>query len=102
MIGLGQSEHGRKTLCAALSYAASGLAIFPCQYRAKEPAVHRGFYSATTNPATIQRWFGGTVDFNIALRTGLISGVMVLDVDDRHGGCRARAARGRIRQRPYG
>jgi hypothetical protein len=86
MIGLGQSEHGRKTLCAALSYAASGLAVFPCLYRAKEPAVPRGFYSATTNPATIKRWFGGTVDFNIAIRTGLASEAWVLDVDDRHGG----------------
>jgi hypothetical protein len=69
-----------------LDYATQGLSVFPCRHRTKKPAVHRGFYSATTNPATIQRWFGGTVDFNIAVRTGLISGAMVLDVDDRHGG----------------
>jgi hypothetical protein len=83
---LNDAELARKVLEAALDYATQGLFVFPCRHRTKEPAVHRGFYSATTNPATIHRWFGGTVDFNIAVRTGLISGIMVLDVDDRHGG----------------
>jgi hypothetical protein len=34
----------------------------------------------------IRRWFGGTVRYNIAIRTGLASGAWVLDVDHRHGG----------------
>ena len=50
-------------LAAALDYAAAGLAVFPCVFGTKEPAVPRGFYSATTNPATIKRWFGGTVNY---------------------------------------
>jgi hypothetical protein len=80
-------DSGRKEfLDAALAYAAAGLAVFPCVFRTKEPAVRRGFYSATTNPEVIRRWFGGTVRHNIAIRTGLASGAWVLDVDDRHGG----------------
>jgi hypothetical protein len=73
-------------LCAALDYAARGFSVFPCVFRTKRPAFKGGFKSATTNPATIRRWFGGTQRYNIAVRTGLASGIIVLDVDDRHGG----------------
>jgi hypothetical protein len=69
------------TLSAALDYAALGLAVFPCGFRSKEPATRRGFYDASTNPATIRRWFGGDVAYNVAVRTGLASGVWVLDED---------------------
>jgi hypothetical protein len=70
----------------ALDYAAQGLSVFPCVFGTKEPAVRRGFYSASTNPEVIRRWFGGTLQYNIAIRTGLASGAWVLDIDDRHGG----------------
>ena len=69
-------------LSAALHYASHGLAVFPCIARSKEPAVRRGFYSATTNPAMIRRWFGGGHDYNVAVRTGLASGAWVLDIDE--------------------
>jgi hypothetical protein len=89
MLDLNQPDHGRKTLCAALDYAAAGLAVFPCSFRTKVPAgliARHGCYSATTNPETIRRWFGGSVEYNIAIRTGLASGAWVLDADDRHNG----------------
>ena len=44
-------------LAAALDYAARGLPVFPCMPRGKTPAVARGFHSATTNPATIRRYW---------------------------------------------
>lgn len=67
----------------ALDYAALGLAAFPLVARSKEPATRRGFYDATTNPATLRRWFGGACEYNIAIRTGMASGgVWVLDIDD--------------------
>lgn len=69
---------------AALLYAAAGLAVFPCQPRAKEPAVARGFLAATTNPQTIRRLWR-MADRNIGLRTGAASAVWVLDIDGPAG-----------------
>ena len=69
---------------AALDYAAHGLAVFPLAYRSKVPlARSRGLDDATTNPATLRRWFGRGESYNVAIRTGAASGgVWVLDVDD--------------------
>lgn len=77
-----QDPDCREMLASALSLAASGIAVFPCIWRKKEPATRRGFYDATTNPATIQRWFGGNFKRNLAVRTGLASDLWILDVDD--------------------
>ena len=73
------------TLDAALAYAGrNSFAVFPCLPRAKEPAVKRGFYAATTNPETIRR-FWRVADRNIAIRTGMASRVWILDVDGEDG-----------------
>jgi hypothetical protein len=72
------------TLDAALGYAAHGLCVFPCLPRAKEPAIHRGFHAATTNPETIRR-FWRVADRNVAIRTGMASGIWILDVDGEDG-----------------
>jgi hypothetical protein len=73
-----------------LDYAALGFAVFPCLSRSKEPAVSRGFYNATTNPAVIRRWFGDTShNYNIAIRTGVASGVAVFDIDGPNGAAAA-------------
>jgi hypothetical protein len=71
-------------LATALALAAEGIAVFPIKYQSKEPDTYRGFYDATTNPATIKRWFGGAMKRNLAVRTGRASGIWVLDVDDPH------------------
>jgi hypothetical protein len=67
-------------LDAALIYATAGLAVFPCKPRDKVPATPRGFHDATTNPATIRRFWRIT-DGNIGMPTGAISGFWVLDID---------------------
>ena len=72
-------------LKAALDYAARGWQCFPLKPQSKEPATRRGFYDATTNPATLQRWFAGGFAYNIAIRTGTPSGVFVLDIDGDAG-----------------
>jgi hypothetical protein len=78
-----QDHYCRSVLEAALALAAEGIAVFPLKYAAKEPEAHsRGFYDATTNPATIRRWFGGKFKRNLGARTGQASGVWVLDEDE--------------------
>ena len=69
----------------ALAYAVRGWQVFAIKAQSKEPATRRGFYEATSNPATIRRWFGCGYPYNIAVRTGEPSGVFVLDVDGEIG-----------------
>ena len=70
---------------AALLYAAQwSLAVFPLIAELKEPAIARGFYAATTNPETIKRYWR-VPDRNVAIATGAVSAVWVVDIDDRQG-----------------
>ena len=71
-------------LDAALAYAAQQLYVFPLHPASKAPAVSRGFYSSTTNPAPIKRYWRIS-NRNVAVRTGLLSGIWVLDVDGDRG-----------------
>lgn len=72
-------------LDAALNYAARGLAVFPCVPLGKEPAIKGGFYAATTNPETLNRYWR-QAKRNIGIRAGAASGFWALDVDpDRNG-----------------
>lgn len=73
------------TLSAVLDYAARRWQVFPCKPGSKEPATKRGFYDATTNPATLRRWFGRGFRHNIGIRTGAASGVFILDIDGELG-----------------
>jgi Bifunctional DNA primase/polymerase, N-terminal len=77
-----QDGYCHDVLTAALALTSTGLAVFPCVYRQKEPGTKHGFYDATTNPATVKRWFGGNFRRNLAVRTGLASDAWVLDADD--------------------
>ena len=65
---------------AALRYASDGRPVFPCN--GKRPYVARGLHDATTDPATIEGWWDRWPDANVAIRTGSLSGVLVVDVDD--------------------
>jgi hypothetical protein len=72
-------------LATALDYAARGWAVFPCRPSSKEPATRRGFKDATTNPATVRRWWLALNDYNIGIATGVVSRLFVLDVDGGTG-----------------
>ncbi len=88
------------SLEAALWYGERGIPVFPvwwvengvcacgrpCSSPAKHPMTAGGFKDATTHPATIRRWWGRYPRANIAGVCGAESGVVVLDVDPRHGG----------------
>lgn len=72
---------------AALALAARGWLVFPLLPRGKKPLPgSHGHLEATIDPATIERWWTRIPDANIGVRTGIESGVLVLDRDDRNGG----------------
>ena len=85
----------------ALVYASRGWPVFPvhtptgaecscgkpnCEHAGKHPRTKHGFHDATTDQTTIQRWWTRWPDANIGIATGAASGLVVLDVDPRHGG----------------
>lgn len=86
----------------ALAYASLGWLVFPiyevneanicacgaadCEDSGKHPRVKRGFKVGTTDPAVIRQWWLRWPNANIGIATGAASGLVVLDVDPRHGG----------------
>lgn len=90
-------------LTAALGYIERGWAVFPihtlnkgictcgampCKEAGKHPATARGFKDASKDKAQIMAWFGegGThTNCNIAIATGKVSGITVIDVDIKEG-----------------
>lgn len=74
-------------LTAAYGYADQGLPVFPLVRLGKIPyGGTNGHKDATTNKAKLLDWWGTTPEANIGLRTGIESGLFVLDVDPRNGG----------------
>lgn len=61
-----------------------GWQVFPCRFKA--PLTANGLLDATTNPQLIKAWAERWPDAGVAIRTGALSGIFVLDVDPRHGG----------------
>jgi hypothetical protein len=96
---------------AALAYAARGWPVLPvwwpmagptrcacpaheCGSPAKHPVGHlvpHGKDQASTDPALIARWWASCPRANVGLRTGVLSGLVVLDVDGREGEASLRA-----------
>lgn len=63
-----------------------------CDDRGKHPRIKDWPKDATTDPATIEKWWQKWPDANIALATGAGSGVVGFDVDPRHNGEKSLAA----------
>lgn len=87
-------------LSAALTYVEMELSVFPifapfgdgcscfkkdCSHIGKHPAVKGGWKAATTDPDQLHRWFDNGMMRNLAIATGAVSGVIVLDVDGPAG-----------------
>jgi len=68
----------------ALRYARCGWPVFPLD--GKKPRTRNGFKDASVIPEQIREWWTRWPDAGIGVPTGELSGVVVLDVDARHGG----------------
>jgi len=76
---------------ALRAYAARGWRVLPCEYAGKAPLgflAPRGVYSATLDAERLIAALdaAGIREFNVGIATGRVSGIVVLDVDPRHGG----------------
>jgi len=84
----------------ALAYARHGWAVLPlhslvdsrcdcrrtCASPAKHPRTLHGVKDATTDLDKIARWWGMWPQAGVGIATGAVSGIVVFDVDPRHGG----------------
>lgn len=86
----------------ALAYAEHGWAVFPCYsvrdgacncwkkaacaHPGKHPRTAHGFKDATTDPEKIAHWFDMWPESNVAVATGAVSGILVVDIDPDKGG----------------
>jgi hypothetical protein len=87
-------------LSYALSYARRGWPVFPlhtpagdgcscggdCGNAGKHPRTQHGLTDATTDEATIRRWWQRWPDANVAIATGERSGLLAVDIDPRSNG----------------
>jgi P4 family phage/plasmid primase-like protien len=87
---------------SALLYAELGFPVVPlhgvrnrectcragqnCQHPGKHPCTPHGVHDATTDREQIVSWFSKWPNANIGIETGSQSGIIVLDIDPRHGG----------------
>jgi len=70
---------------AADRYARLAYRVFPCEPQGKRPLTTRGLHDATADFNTISTWWQRWPDANVAIRTGAISGLVVLDIDGDEG-----------------
>ena len=74
---------------AALSLAAGGWPVFPCdhrvdlpgQKRCKRPLTPNGFKDASTDPVQVETWWRQNPDAMIGVPTGPRSGIWAVDLD---------------------
>src|SRR5215471_15014444 len=83
-----RDEHNHNTLPtteAALLYAQSGWPVFPLHGKIPFKNSH-GHLDATTDLDQLRQWWNAHPAANIGLATGEVSGVIVVDMDPKHGG----------------
>lgn len=88
-------------LDAAMCYAGMGWAVIPlhgvragactcgrpdCGSEGKHPRTLNGVKDATTEPEAVGAWWRKWPDANVGIATGAASGLLVVDVDERHDG----------------
>lgn len=79
---------GAQMLKQALDYIDQGWFVLPLQPKEKSPYfvyAKNGYKSATNNKETVKQWWTEVPNLNIGIACDL-SGLVVLDIDFRHGG----------------
>jgi hypothetical protein len=72
---------------AALSYLARGWSVITVAPRSKRPNVRwEEFQHRQPTEQELRSWLARRPDANVGIVTGAVSGIVVLDVDPRHGG----------------
>lgn len=66
---------------AALVFASTGVAVFPCAPGSKEPLTAHGFKDASADPARVASWWRKVPDANVGLPTGAPNAVDIVDID---------------------
>jgi hypothetical protein len=69
-----------------MAYAQMGFAVFPCAPQGKAPLTAHGVKDATKDLEVIRALWSAHPGANVSIATGAISGIIVLDIDPRHGG----------------
>ncbi len=74
-------------LDSARQYLAAGFSVIPCRPGDKHPALTawQRYQQHKPTDAELIRWFGNGQASNLAIVTGAVSGLVVLDVDGREG-----------------
>jgi hypothetical protein len=81
------SQERSDLAATALRYLAQGWASVPVELRSKHPVVRwEEFQHRLPSRGEVDTWFRNRSDLNIAIVTGRVSGLVVLDVDPGHGG----------------
>ena len=71
----------------ALDYLHRGWSVIPMRKRDKRPAIRwEDFQTVRASEQKVHDWFRRWPEDNVGIVTGAVSGLVVLDVDPRHGG----------------
>ncbi|MDH3716127.1 MAG: bifunctional DNA primase/polymerase [Gammaproteobacteria bacterium] len=78
---------GNDCLAAALRYLARGWSVIPVEARGKRPLVPwLEFQQRCADAGEVRHWFETRKNANVAIVTGVVSDLVVLDIDIAHGG----------------
>lgn len=71
-------------LSAALSYVARGFAVLPLWPKTKIPLTAHGVKDASKDPDQVRAWWTQWPNANVAIATGKVSAIFVVDIDGEY------------------